>query len=64
MSVLIKGMTIPKSCFDCGISYVDEWGDHCPFGCYFDTTEDEYETQRAFDCPLVEFDDSKINSAP
>ena len=53
MSVLIKGMEMPKSCLECKIKSWDEDGDYiCPFSevvCL--------NIGRQYDCPLIEVPD-------
>ena len=58
MSVLIKGMEMPKTCSDCLLSY------ECTFcslnaEIYFHGTGDDYFNKRDDRCPLVEMDEVK-----
>lgn len=58
MAILIKGMEMPKNCYDCPLEHLSEnyYGDvmsrWCPL-MYKESTED-YDGQRHPDCPLVE----------
>ena len=58
MSVLIKGMEMPKCCRECDAeghydnSYGDEYGFFCPFG-YKAYTSETRELKRLDNCPLV-----------
>lgn len=58
MSILIKGMEMPRRCAECEIeghyedSYGDEYGFFCPMG-YKAYTSETRETKRLDDCPLV-----------
>ena len=58
MSVLIKGMEMPKCCAECDAeghyenSYGDEYGFFCPFG-YKAYTEKTRDVKRLDACPLV-----------
>lgn len=58
MSVLIKGMEMPKDCISCEFSYpMFEGIWYCGYaGKYIDEENDEeyYEAAYSYDCPLVE----------
>ena len=61
MSVLIKGMKMPKSCYECPMAIeMDMQGDWYECNLLkkhfysFDDTADEEEYHRPKDCPLVE----------
>ena len=49
MSVLIKGMTRPKNCFECHLA---KWIDDGRAGCFVDNKI--HDASRPIDCPLVE----------
>lgn len=49
MSVLIKGMTRPKNCFEC---HLTKWIDDGRAGCFVDNKI--HDASRPIDCPLVE----------
>ena len=49
MSVLIKGMTRPKNCFEC---HLTKWVDDGCAGCWAD--DKIHNASRPDDCPLVE----------
>ena len=49
MSVLIKGMTRPKNCFEC---HLTKWIDDGCAGCWAD--DKIHNASRPDDCPLVE----------
>ena len=59
MSILIKGMDMPKCCDDCGLIYLDT-GDDAYFGqneykCVIDGSSIPVKSpERAYDCPLVD----------
>lgn len=48
MSVLIKGMDMPKSCSSCQLRFYDGDTDCCPF-----VGDSVFQYQRSDDCPLV-----------
>lgn len=58
MSVIIKGMEMPRCCAECDAeghyedSYGDEYGFFCPFG-YKAYTRETRELKRLDDCPLI-----------
>lgn len=57
--IAIKGMTIPKSCADCPMSYLSGWEIiycHCVLGVY-GISDIDWAHERHKDCPLVEVED-------
>ena len=57
MSVIVKGMDMPRSCFDCGLMQFDEMGDeYCAYvygkGKHY--LDNDVEKDRPDWCPLVE----------
>ena len=49
MSILIKGITRPKNCFEC---HLTKWIDDGRAGCFVDNKI--HDASRPIDCPLVE----------
>ena len=49
MSILIKGMTRPKNCFEC---HLTKWIDNGCAGCVAD--DKVHNASRPIDCPLVD----------
>lgn len=59
MSIIIKGMDMPKSCEDCPCAYFTEgaYSDECQ------VTHKHITDEKPTDCPLIEIDDEAIDIA-
>lgn len=56
--IAIKGMTMPKSCADCQMSYLSGWVVvycHCILG-VFGVSDIDWNHERHENCPLIELD--------
>lgn len=54
MSVLIKGMSMPKNCESCIISRISSTGESLRCGFTYDVVRWDGKEEIPFDCPLVE----------
>ena len=54
MSILIKGMKMPESCFHCLLAFQDQDSEHNVYWTCAPLNEDAIGLERRPDCPLIE----------
>ena len=61
MGVYIKGMEMPKSCWECEVGQASQLDNNtCPFYAMEGQEQENYQNKIAEGCPIVEVSDDKI----
>ena len=61
MAILIKGMEMPKSCWECEVGQASQLDNNtCPFYAMEGQEQENYQNKIAEGCPIVEVTDDKI----